>query len=63
MMEKFTRGRKRLNKEERIVTEYYTVKPAASDCIAKLKSDTEKDLIGKQKSAVNRIAVQPRHVK
>jgi hypothetical protein len=63
MMERLTKGKKRLNKDERVVSEYFAKKPTATDTIAKLKADTEKDPTGRQKNAVNRIAVQPRHVK
>jgi hypothetical protein len=40
MIDKLSRGKKRLKKDEKIVTEYFTRKPTATDCIAKLKSDT-----------------------
>lgn len=59
----FSHGKRRLNREEKIVAEYFTKKPNAMDCLAKLQEDTEKERPGRQGAALSRIPIQMRHVR
>ena len=59
----FSHGKRRLNREEKVVAEYFAKKPNAMDCLAKLQEDTEKERPSRQNTGTSRIQVQMRHIR